>query len=273
MGDEEINYLQKIQQEDNICDSMHHLSTACDQHPAAAACGNSGKRQSPLSRSLFQEPLPKRATFNSPSSAAGYKKLSLPRYSAAAPPLLRANSEPIYSPCTANSAAAPPQSSEFPTSPVPIRIQPRQEMLNVNVDQESYQLQENLRRPSLCRTVSAPIPAGTPPRPPARRNPSSRSPNSHTKRLKRIKKRLREISEWWNQVASEDDDDDENLESENVFTDKEECEEQVESPLEEEAVLVEKTGECLALHFKCPCGNGYQILLSGNNCYYKLTTF
>lgn len=41
----------------------------------------------------------------------------------------------------------------------------------------------------------------------------------------------------------------------------------------QEAVFVEKSGECLVLHFNCPCGNGYQILLSGNNCYYKLTTF
>lgn len=38
----------------------------------------------------------------------------------------------------------------------------------------------------------------------------------------------------------------------------------------EEAVCVERTGECLVVHFKCPCGKGYQILLSGRECYYKL---
>ncbi|KAJ0035262.1 hypothetical protein Pint_25208 [Pistacia integerrima] len=37
-----------------------------------------------------------------------------------------------------------------------------------------------------------------------------------------------------------------------------------------EAVTVEKAGECLIIHFKCPCGRGYQILLSGKICYYKL---
>ncbi|KAJ0093899.1 hypothetical protein Patl1_25740 [Pistacia atlantica] len=37
-----------------------------------------------------------------------------------------------------------------------------------------------------------------------------------------------------------------------------------------EAVTVEKAGECLIIHFKCPCGRGYQILLSGKTCYYKL---
>lgn len=38
----------------------------------------------------------------------------------------------------------------------------------------------------------------------------------------------------------------------------------------EEAVSVEKVGECLIIDFKCPCSSGYKILLSGGNCYYKL---
>ncbi|GLT96109.1 hypothetical protein SLE2022_137550 [Rubroshorea leprosula] len=38
----------------------------------------------------------------------------------------------------------------------------------------------------------------------------------------------------------------------------------------EDVVWVEKTGECLVVHFKYPCGKGYQILLSGGKCYYKL---
>ncbi|KAK9183045.1 hypothetical protein WN944_026194 [Citrus x changshan-huyou] len=37
-----------------------------------------------------------------------------------------------------------------------------------------------------------------------------------------------------------------------------------------EVVSVEKKGDALILHFKCPCGSGYQILLLGGNCYYKL---
>lgn len=53
---------------------------------------------------------------------------------------------------------------------------------------------------------------------------------------------------------------------------QEECEDQVENP-SQEAVFVEKSGDDLVLHFKCPCGDGYEILLSGNNCYYKLTNF
>lgn len=35
----------------------------------------------------------------------------------------------------------------------------------------------------------------------------------------------------------------------------------------EEAVSVEWAEKCLSIHFKCPSGKGYQILLSGNNCY------
>ncbi|WRX25590.1 hypothetical protein QQP08_018077 [Theobroma cacao] len=38
----------------------------------------------------------------------------------------------------------------------------------------------------------------------------------------------------------------------------------------EEAVRAEEIGECLDLHVKCPCGKGYQMILSGQNCYYKL---
>ncbi|KAK0570977.1 hypothetical protein LWI29_009395 [Acer saccharum] len=38
----------------------------------------------------------------------------------------------------------------------------------------------------------------------------------------------------------------------------------------EESVSVERAGECLIIHFKCPCGKGYRILISGRNCYYKL---
>ncbi|KAL7258350.1 hypothetical protein ACSBR1_004469 [Camellia fascicularis] len=38
----------------------------------------------------------------------------------------------------------------------------------------------------------------------------------------------------------------------------------------EEAVSVERSGKWLIVHIKCSCGKGYQILLYGNICYYKL---
>lgn len=37
-----------------------------------------------------------------------------------------------------------------------------------------------------------------------------------------------------------------------------------------ESVSVDVVGKCLSVNFCCPCGKGYQILLSGRNCYYKL---
>ncbi|MED6195968.1 hypothetical protein PIB30_042846 [Stylosanthes scabra] len=39
---------------------------------------------------------------------------------------------------------------------------------------------------------------------------------------------------------------------------------------EEEAVSVEWADKCLRVMFRCPCGKGYEVLLSENTCYYKL---
>lgn len=213
MSDQETNFLQQLQDEDSICRSMLNLSTVSDHQSTSTAvpytapagsldkysntCVCSAKRQFPLSRSLVQEPAPKRATLHPPSSPSttaaeaaerdlfGYKKLQLPPgfISGSPPPLRRTLSEPIYSPGTVHSAAPPPQSTELPTSPPPIKTQPRQEVCKRNVSQESYPFPETA--PLLYRTVSDPNPgfnrqvaaaAGTPPRPPARRN-ASRSPS------------------------------------------------------------------------------------------------
>ncbi|GAU25747.1 hypothetical protein TSUD_216790 [Trifolium subterraneum] len=38
----------------------------------------------------------------------------------------------------------------------------------------------------------------------------------------------------------------------------------------EEAISVEWVEKCLSLTFRCPCGKGYEVLISENNCYYKL---
>ncbi|KAL8486681.1 hypothetical protein ACS0TY_023393 [Phlomoides rotata] len=93
-------------------------------------------------------------------------------------------------------------------------------------------------------------------------------------RMKRMRERIRLL---WNQVASEDGDEDEIDEHENCCCNdnnpKEESENDGEIPSSQEAVWVEKHGESLVLHFKCPCGNGYEVLLSGTSCYYKLTNF
>ncbi|KAL3507477.1 hypothetical protein ACH5RR_032859 [Cinchona calisaya] len=91
-------------------------------------------------------------------------------------------------------------------------------------------------------------------------------------RLKRMKDRLREMSQWWTEVIKEGEEgngsDSENYD--NLSKDEAERSQVSES---EEVVWVERNGECLILHFKGPCGKGFQILLSGKKCYYKLTAF
>ncbi|CAA0818237.1 Unknown protein [Striga hermonthica] len=294
---------QEFQDEDTICRSMHHLSTAASHHhlhqPTAAAASElpevytTTKRQYPLSPSSFQEPLPKRANLHNPSSPStgaghdlsGFTRLPLPHtFPAAASlsPLRRTISEPIRS-----DVINPSAPRAFPTFPGPVSSQP-QEYPNLNpILQDSVQLP--IAAPGIHRTVSDPSPlsnhpvvatGSTPPlsrRPPLARN-AQRSPSCDespsTKRLRRMKERLKEMSQWWNQVVHEDEGEDD--ESENDFienTQKEEAKDDEVGNPTKEAVWVEKNGECLVLHFKCPCGTVYQILLSGNNCYYKLTNF
>ncbi|XP_060215824.1 uncharacterized protein LOC132642812 [Lycium barbarum] len=91
-------------------------------------------------------------------------------------------------------------------------------------------------------------------------------------RLKRMKDGMREMRQWCDLMIQEEDVQEETEPEENKIVKDDETESGGE-PLCEEAVWVERMGSCLILHFKCPCGKGYQILLSGNNCYYKLTNF
>ncbi|GKV04905.1 hypothetical protein SLEP1_g16998 [Rubroshorea leprosula] len=123
-------------------------------------------------------------------------------------------------------------------------------------------------------------PSSLPPKPPVRRRlmvdatPSpdksfTRSPSSkeitreespHIQRWQRMKDRLKEMNEWLDEIR----------ESEEPRVTKDPAKDENEEEEIEEAVWVEKTGECLVVHFKCPCGKGYQILLSEGKCYYKL---
>ncbi|CAN4121921.1 unnamed protein product [Withania somnifera] len=88
-------------------------------------------------------------------------------------------------------------------------------------------------------------------------------------RLKRMKDGMREMRLWCDLMIQEE----ETSHEENNKIVKDDETETGGEALYEEAVWVERMGSCLILHFKCPCGKGYQILLYGNNCYYKLTNF
>ncbi|KAE8720661.1 hypothetical protein F3Y22_tig00018635pilonHSYRG00009 [Hibiscus syriacus] len=117
--------------------------------------------------------------------------------------------------------------------------------------------------PSLIRSISDPI--FSPAKPLSRTSSPQESgvelneEESHiAKRLKRMKERVKEMNNWLGETIKDVED---------VLLSGPKDKGDVDC---EEAVRVEKIGECLDLHFKCPCGKGYKILLSANNCYYKL---
>ncbi|KAF2285567.1 hypothetical protein GH714_005547 [Hevea brasiliensis] len=130
--------------------------------------------------------------------------------------------------------------------------------------------------------------ASLPPRPPMlRRTVSDPSPNKSFSRssscddvtvdespqykwLRKMRDCMKEMNQWCVElmpggVMGEDEQEDKGTQGNTANATK------AGSVIEyEEAVCVERTGECLVVHFKCPCGKGYQILLSGRDCYYKL---
>ncbi|KAF5946581.1 hypothetical protein HYC85_016809 [Camellia sinensis] len=224
------------------------------------ACGGSMKRRSPSSSSSsLQEPKSKKISRH-PSSTLivgdhllqGFTKLHLP-----IPTLHRCVSDPINSPGTTNTnnptntnGFVNPLSSQNAKTPSPPPPPPPNAKPTSSASA------------TLRRSLSDPIPTPTPP-------PDSiqcLTPNS--KRLKRMRDRMKEMSQWWDEVmegekerGSEDDNNNgapEKLQDESETT---EC---------EEAVSVERSGKWLIVHIKCSCGKGYQILLYGNICYYKL---
>lgn len=88
-----------------------------------------------------------------------------------------------------------------------------------------------------------------------------------------MKDRMREMSKWCDQVITEVDEEDEgedHLASDEVLNNEAPKGDDCDCSETEEALSVEKNGECLIIHMKCPCSRAYQLLLSGNNCYYKL---
>ncbi|KAH0990891.1 hypothetical protein GBA52_002374 [Prunus armeniaca] len=102
------------------------------------------------------------------------------------------------------------------------------------------------------------------------------TPNS--KRLRRIKDRVKEMSLWFQQVMRENEDDEEEEEEEVEREPPQEQHHQQNGDTTEvgsdinfaESVSVERMGDGLVIHFRCHCGVPYQFLLAGGNCYYKL---
>ncbi|KAL5095988.1 hypothetical protein RYX36_000315 [Vicia faba] len=112
---------------------------------------------------------------------------------------------------------------------------------------------------------------------------SEESAPADSMRLKRMKDRMKEMKQWWDEVMKEEDE--EVKEEEELQQQEDQEEEKEHSPVVEEekgrsqdelgedveeAVRVEWAEKCLSLTFKCPCSKGYEVLISANNCYYKL---
>ncbi|XP_065858878.1 uncharacterized protein [Euphorbia lathyris] len=149
---------------------------------------------------------------------------------------------------------------------------------------------ESVKIAEITTSLTTPASKGTatlPPRPPFKRCSSDPSPmksfsrsasnNDLTgdgsrdyQRLKWMKDCTKEMSQWFDDVMPDEtvaeeeedkgttEDNSTNIIQANLVTDS------------EEAVYVERSGESLIVHFKCPCSKGFQILLSGTDCYYKL---
>ncbi|XP_073136245.1 uncharacterized protein [Henckelia pumila] len=274
MSDQEPILYHEIQREDTNSEAETlscglHLSTAVNHRPTTAAeppenCSaysNSKKRQL-LPPTAFQEPSKRPSLQCSCTAAAasstnpflGFTSLQLPLPFPTSPslPLLRTVSEPT-------------QFSGHILNP------PLQESPVINKKEAgSSAIFRTTSDPSPLSNLKAPN-AHTPPRPPPSRKVSeslSLGESPDAMRLKRMKERLREMNQWWNHVMSEEEDQEQDCENKP----KDEPEAETEKT-PEEAVWVEQNGNCLILHFTCPCGNGYQVLLNGNNCYYKLTSF
>ncbi|KAL7000395.1 hypothetical protein U1Q18_001544 [Sarracenia purpurea var. burkii] len=266
-----------------------------------AMCGSSVKRRSPSS-SFLQEPTAKKQLIllTPPPTAAAADKHLPPISFQISPPspnstfnslpiLRRCVSDPINSPGTTN-ARAPPipflnsQSPENTKTNHPVStpsppkastsLPPLPRALRRSVSdptQSPYQLTTDTTLPH----TSPRTPSQSPNSSELGSEPTKGEKNHSSKRLKRMKDRMREMIQWCDEAMHEGEEEDDGAGCEennnddgdgnNIIT-EEECA-QIET---EEAVSVERNGDCLIIHFKCPCNKAYQILLSGKNCYYKL---
>ncbi|XP_075516017.1 uncharacterized protein LOC142550854 [Primulina tabacum] len=287
MSDQETILFHEIQQEDTNfeADALNrlHLSTAVHHHHQTTAIPYQTAAEPPESCTTYSNT--KKRQFLPPMAFQEPSKRANLHCSCPHAPNAAANNNSSTNPFLGFTALALPL--PFPSSPsLPLRrtiSEPTHfsgHILTPPLQEGPVINKKEAESSTILRTISDPTPAAnlkasnaiTPPRPPPSRKVMeslSLGESPDTMRLKRIKERLSEMNQWWNHVMSEEEEDQED-ECKNIP--KAEPETETDKP-QEEAVWVEQNGNCLVLHFKCPCGNGYQVLLNGNNCYYKLTSF
>ncbi|KAL5791706.1 hypothetical protein ACOSP7_000300 [Xanthoceras sorbifolium] len=252
--------------------SSSPTSAAAHSHLACTKCGYCGvspgshKRPSPEPSSAAaldrEQPKTKKPNNHSPS-LHGFSKIPLPTQDQ---PLLRRCCSDPNSPPIAVANTAPQVLADPPQSPPQNAEISRPETPLSAVRASAAKLPP--RAPPLRRSVSDPSPS------PSKTFSSScgtmgayESPND--KRLRRMRDCIREMNTWWDEILPEEEGGGTAMITNNSGNNNGATMENSEVDIEE-SVSVERSGGCLIIHFKCPCGKGYQILLSGRNCYYKL---
>uniref|UniRef100_A0A2N9G347 Uncharacterized protein n=1 Tax=Fagus sylvatica TaxID=28930 RepID=A0A2N9G347_FAGSY len=245
--------------------AMLHLDQPCTTCASChASTSNPMKRRSPTSLhqdpTLFSDsdsdsqPKPKKLFLDQDNQThQGFSKLSLPFQPHSYPLLRRSISDPPQSPENAKTAIIPvTPSSHTGLPPLPPTL--RRSVSDPN--------------PSPVKTYSRSSSSGDVSSVDITKEDTPNSNSNSKKRLRRMKDCMREMSKWCEEIMSEKEDgegEEQEEEDNNAATTKDNS-----APEFEESVYVERVGEGLTVNFKCPCGKGYHILLSGNNCYYKL---
>ncbi|KAL1832353.1 hypothetical protein ACET3Z_002004 [Daucus carota] len=262
------------QQDDNpFLTTITHQEPIITHREVSENTSGSTKRKllfsssSPVSKKPNLSPSPVSSPVLSPHSLQGFKKIQLP------PTILRRTiSEPLDPNCRFSNPLSPEilERSLSDLGLVEVKS-PENDPRTVPVVNVVETTPSSLppRSPVLGRKISDAMSSGK------IGSDSKESPSSLE--LKKIKKGLRQMSQWFSEALEMEDDQEEEEEEQKGCLCKhktenpkgKECSE-AEKEIDEEAVSVDKTGGCLIIKFKCPCSKAYHLLLSGNSCYYKL---
>eukprot|EP00257_Ricinus_communis_P016013 XP_015574055.1 uncharacterized protein LOC107261176 isoform X1 [Ricinus communis] len=260
---------------------------------------SNNKRRSPDPTALFLDPPPQDYQYSKKPkklfldttipSLRDFSKITLPSTSsflgfgspsnsAFSPPVLRrCHSDPLQPPVGHQLESL---SNQTPQSP-PESVQMAGETTATTPVSKATSASLPPRPPLLRRTVSEPSPDKSL----SRSSSSSDYADPNYKLLKRMRDCIKEMSHWWDEYLpnlhhATGEEYGENKDTKDTNATKyeedkgtEDTNATVQADLVteiEEAVCVEKAGECLTINFKCPCSKGYKILLSGKDCYYKL---
>ncbi|KAH9681579.1 hypothetical protein KPL71_027024 [Citrus sinensis] len=234
-----------------------HLHLNNRHQPPCTSCG-SHKRPSSENPVTHLQPNPKKpnTTITTTHSLFGFSKIPL-----SPPPLLRRCSSDPYIP------PLPPVVEEPPVLPRP-NAEPECPGTRLSNAIASNKLPP--RSPTLRRSVSELFPS------PEKTVSGSSSDSPHAEWVRKMRDCMRNMSRKWGELLGDEKD----ISNEEINNDNSSRGvnngSNNDAKLENyegghvEVVSVEKKGDALILHFKCPCGSGYQILLLGGNCYYKL---